>query len=110
MEKALEFDSASPTLMADLAELYYFAGQDKEAASLCEQALIIDPNNYFAKAHLQRIGERNRFDRETVLKDLEGKANNLSFGLAYINVDPFYEPIREDPRFREILRKINLVK
>ncbi len=110
MEKALEFDPVSPTLIADLGELFYFAGQNEEAISLCKQALALDPNNYFARGHLNRINTRHNFDREGVLKDLENKANLPSFALAYINVDPFYDPIRNDYRFQRILQKVNIAQ
>ena len=108
MEKALEFDPVSPTLIADLGQIYYFANDYEKATELANQAILIEPNQYFAKGYLQRIKEKNKFDRESVFQDLERRANGVNFGLAYINVDPFYDPIREDPRFQAILRKINL--
>lgn len=108
MEKALEFDPVSPTLIADLGQIYYFANDYEKATELANQAILIEPNQYFAKGYLQRIKEKNKFDREVVFQDLERRANGVNFGLAYINVDPFYDPIREEPRFQEILRKVNL--
>jgi hypothetical protein len=54
-----------------------------------------------AKAY-SRLG-----DKEHALYWLNRAANeNSSFWTAYINVDPLYEPLRDDPRFQDIIHRM----
>lgn len=115
MEKALELDPISPTLIADYGQLFYFAGDFDKAIELNEQALILNPNHYFAKGHLQNINLKKdlakgiiALSRENMLEDLEKKANGNSFGLAFININPQFDAVRNEERFQKILRKLNL--
>lgn len=115
MEKALEYDPTSPTLLADLGQIYYFEREYDKATELCEQALTYEENHIFAKTYLKNINDKKEldkgavlFDKEKTLKELETRASGISFGLAYINVDPFFDPVRDEPAFIAILKKLNL--
>lgn len=115
MEKAIEYDPTSPTLLGDLGQLHYFAREYDKATELCRRALEFEPDHVFAKTYLKDINNLKDidkgavlYDKEKVFKELEAKSKGISFGLAYINVDPFYEPLRDEPRFKEILKKLNL--
>jgi len=51
------------------------------------------------------LGEKEKAF-ELLRKALE--AHTLATGFASPKVDPIYEPLRSDPRFADLLRKMNL--
>jgi hypothetical protein len=42
------------------------------------------------------------------LKYLEKGFQERDAGMTYIAVDPIYDPLRSDPRFQSLLRRMNL--
>jgi eukaryotic-like serine/threonine-protein kinase len=47
-------------------------------------------------------------DKEEALKYLEKGYQERDGAMAYLAVDPFYDPLRSDPRFQNLLRRMNL--
>ncbi|HMO81024.1 MAG TPA: winged helix-turn-helix domain-containing protein [Pyrinomonadaceae bacterium] len=105
---ALELDPTNPTLLADLGQLHYFAGDDATALELCNKALEIEPAHSMARGYIAVINEPKTDDRESLLAEAETAMAADSFTLPYLNVDPKFDPVRGDARFREILRKMGL--
>jgi eukaryotic-like serine/threonine-protein kinase len=56
----------------------------------------------FARDYL-RLG-----DKEEALNYLEKGYQERDGAMAYLAVDPFYDPLRSDPRFQNLLRRMNL--
>ncbi|MDQ4120699.1 MAG: winged helix-turn-helix domain-containing protein [Acidobacteriota bacterium] len=109
MRAALELDPTNPTLLADFGQLHYFAGERDLALKFIENALLLDPNHFFAKEYLTKINQQQEIkDKEAVLQQLSKADEENAFTLPYINVDPFYDSLRDEPRFRKILRNLNL--
>ena len=48
----------------------------------------------------------NAGDNDKALQWLSRSSEEREFLLPFINVDPFYDPLREDPRFKEALRHL----
>lgn len=108
MQYALDLDPTNPTLLADLGQLHYFAGDDATALELCNKALEIEPEHFMARGYIAVINSPKTNDRESLLAEAETAMAADSFTLPYLNVDPKFDPVREDTRFREILRKMGL--
>ena len=47
-------------------------------------------------------------DQEETLKYLEKGFQERDGRMAYLSVDPLYDPLRSDPRFQNLLRRMNL--
>ena len=47
-------------------------------------------------------------DIEEAFKYLEKGYQERDEGLTYLAVDPLYDPLRSDPRFQNLLRRMNL--
>lgn len=109
MTLALELDPTNPTLLADLGQIHYFAGEREAALEYCRRAVEFAPNHVFANQYLNQINQPPAVgDREAALLELKLRAKDDSFTLPFINVDPLYENLRDEPSFAAILRKINL--
>jgi len=109
MQKALDIDPTNPTLLADIGQLHYFAGENELALEFINRALLICPNHVQARKYLSDLNSAsNVTNRETEMKQLLEMGGQNAFVLPYINVDPRYDELRNDKRFQNILRKINL--
>jgi DNA-binding winged helix-turn-helix (wHTH) protein/TolB-like protein/Flp pilus assembly protein TadD len=63
-----------------------------------------NPNELVVKSRaLLELG-----DTESALSELEKASESHAFTLPFVNGDPSFEPLRNHPRFREIMRKISL--
>jgi hypothetical protein len=47
-------------------------------------------------------------DKENALAWLEKAVREPHYRMAFLGVDPRYDPLRSDPRFQDILRRMNL--
>jgi hypothetical protein len=45
---------------------------------------------------------------EEALSELEAAVDARIFDVIYLRVDPLFDPLREHPRFREVLRRIGI--
>jgi hypothetical protein len=65
-----------------------------------------DPSN-FSDLHISYI-YMGLGERERVFEELERAYQRRDPDLPYMNSDPILEPLRSDPRFSEMLKKIGL--
>lgn len=108
--RALELDPTSPALLADMGELNFFAGDKDQAREYARRAIIIEPESYFAKGMLAKLDFPKELSIDALLKEAEYRKANNSFGIAYMNVDPKYDPIRNDPGFRKIIAELRIAE
>ena len=135
-ERSIARDPAFPWSLMGLAEVYLLQGRYQEA--LRELAKIEMPNfgaGYagYCQARLGRVEEARHVLRRLEesnewgaafqaavlrlgLDDVDGALEWLaravekpSIGLHWINSHPLWEPVRDDPRFQAVLRRMNLV-
>jgi DNA-binding winged helix-turn-helix (wHTH) protein/TolB-like protein len=102
IKNAIELDEANPTLSSDAALIHYFANEKDLAKLFCNRAFQLDST---------RGAECSKFDRPmpdkySALKEVEQES--IPYNLVYLNVDPRYSEIRNEPQIKEILRKLNL--
>ena len=104
-EKAIALDD-DPLSAGLLAHLYAKMGQKDKALQIQEQLREVSKQRYvspyiFAMIHLG-LGEKEQaLDfLEKTYQDRDG------YNIAYIKVDPFFDPLRGDPRFEAFVQKI----
>lgn len=94
-------------LMGRLGHAYAMAGQTDEAGKLLKEMLARrDPSN-FSDLHISYI-YMGLGERERVFEELDRAYQRRDPDLPYMNSDPILDPLRSDPRFTEMLRKIGL--
>jgi tetratricopeptide (TPR) repeat protein len=104
-EKAIALDD-DPLSAGLLAHLYAKIGQKDKALQIQERLREVSKQRYvspyiFAMIHLG-LGEKEQAIDflEKTYQDRDG------YNIAYIKVDPFFDPLRGDPRFEAFVQKV----
>jgi TolB-like protein len=99
--------SSSPSFRAFLAYGLAAAGREAEARQVLEEFGSEGQASYvraeFLAAAYGMLG-----DRDEAFRQLARAFEERSAGLIYLHLDPLYDSIREDPRFRALVEKIGL--
>ena len=107
LEKALSVSDRSPAIMGHLVRAYAFAGRRADALRLLaelkrrKQVGYISPAA-FVNAYLG-LGE---YDEAFFW--LEQAYQEQSNSLQFLKVQPYYDPLREDPRFKDLVHRVGL--
>jgi hypothetical protein len=96
-------------VFAELGYAYGVAGRRVEAQKVLGQLNELSKEKYvspFAAAQIHAgLGEKDK-TFEWLEKAYEDRSIGSSF--VTIKVDPIYDPLRSDPRFTDLLRRMNL--
>jgi TolB-like protein/Flp pilus assembly protein TadD len=108
-EKELVVSPRIPWALSGLGYAYAVAGRSAEAQKVLDQLNAISQQKYVPA--MSRVGVYVGFgDKEKAFEWL-GKAyldRSIGSSFATIKVDPIYDPLRSDPRFQDLLRRMNL--
>ena len=107
LEKALSVSDRSPAVIGFLARAYAFAGRRPDAFRLLAELKRRSRAGYvpppaFAHVYLG-LGQ---YDEAFVW--FERAYQEQSNMMQTLKVHPFYDPLREDPRFKDLLRRVGL--
>jgi TolB-like protein/DNA-binding winged helix-turn-helix (wHTH) protein/tetratricopeptide (TPR) repeat protein len=107
VEKAVSVSDRSPAVVGTLVRAYAHAGRRADALRLLEELKRRKRAGYvpapaFVNAYLG-LG-----DNEKAFVWLEEAYKEQSNGLQFLKVHPFYDPIREDPRFKDLVHRVGL--
>ena len=107
LRKAVELSHGTPLMLSALAHAYARAGQRTEAQQLLTQLEAASKQQYVSPYYLALVyvglGEK-----EKALSLLENAFTDRSNGLIFMAVEPELDPIRSDPRFIALERKLSL--
>jgi len=107
MEKALANSNRSPGVMGVLIRAYAHAGRRADALRLLDELKRKQKSGYvpagaFVNAYLG-LGET-----DSAFAALEQAYQEHSNIVQYLRVHPHFDPIRNDPRFRDLVRRAGL--
>ena len=109
-EKAVTASGRGAPALASLAYAYAVQGKKAEAQNVLDQLTELSKKKYIQPRLLARIyvglGDKDKAF-EYLKKSYEDRSIETGFGT--INVDPDFDPLRSDPRYNDLLRRMNLL-
>ncbi len=107
LQKAITLSGNSPLMIAALGHAYAKAGKRNEANRILDELQKLSAARYVSSYELAAIyvalGER-----EQAFQRLERAYKERSFHLINLKVRPDFAPLRPDPRFHDLVRRIGL--
>jgi len=107
LEKAAALSDRTPAIIGVLVHAYAQAGRRSQAMGLIEELKRRQQKGYvpaaaFVNAYLG-LG-----DKEQAFAWMERAYEEQSMILQYLKVHPFFDPVRDDPRFKDLVRRVGL--
>jgi len=106
-EKRLAISPSDRPGLSDLGYGYAVMGRGADAQKILDQLAMISKQKYVSASNVGRIyvglGEQDH-----AIEWLEKAYNERAVTLLYVKVDPRFDPLRSDPRFQDLLRRMNL--
>jgi serine/threonine protein kinase/Tfp pilus assembly protein PilF len=105
--KARSLAGESKYPVAFLAYVYGISGQKNKAEELLDQLLKQSEQEYISSYHIALIYcGLNEMDQ--ALKWLNKAYDERDNWMLWLNIYPVFDPLRDDPRFQELVRKVGL--
>ena len=95
----------SPEVLAGLGYAYARAGQASQARNILDRLVERSQGRYVSSALIAQV-HAGLGDAESTLERLELACEERATELAWLQVRPFFDPLREDPRFVVLLSRL----
>lgn len=106
MKKGLELSAGTASYAASLAEAYAAAGYRDEAQKVLDELQEFSRTQYLSPYVVARV--YTALDqREEAFRCLETAYEERAAWMAWLNVEPRFDNLRPDPRFRDLLRRMH---
>jgi tetratricopeptide (TPR) repeat protein len=105
--KLLHFAPEDPGLLALLGHEYAVSGQGDKARKIEAQLEQLSKRRYVAALYIAMIWT-GLGDRDQAFRWLDRAYDEDCEYLVYLQTEPMADPLRGDPRFAELLRKLGL--
>jgi TolB-like protein/DNA-binding winged helix-turn-helix (wHTH) protein/cytochrome c-type biogenesis protein CcmH/NrfG len=106
-EKAVELSHRAPGALGILGLAYGLAGDKTEATKIVKELLELNKSRYVTPAALVNVYV-GLGDKDQTFVWLEKAYQERSNYMAYVEVFPILDPVRSDPRFADLVRRVGL--
>jgi serine/threonine-protein kinase len=107
IELAIKLSGRSTHMVARLGHAYAVAGRTREARSVLAEIIELSTRQYVSPFEIALIyvglGEN-----EEAFEWLERAYDDRSSWLAFLRIELVLDPLRDDPRFKDLLHRVNL--
>ena len=100
--------SDSPTMLALLAHAYVGMGKRIEAQKILDQLKEMSKQTYVDSYFIAEVYTA-RGEQDRAFQELEKAYQEHSSWMVWLKVEPKFDPLRADPRFADLLRRVGLV-
>src|SRR5439155_1073872 len=108
LEKARQYGGEVPSVIAALGQTLALAGRKQEAYDCLEQLNAMARERHLASVCLA-ILHLGLGQIDESLTWLERACDQRESQIVALNVHPVYDPLRGEPRFQQVLRKIGFL-
>jgi eukaryotic-like serine/threonine-protein kinase len=107
MRKAVTLSKGSTQFVAMLGYAYATSGRKGEARRILDELAVTSRHRYVPSYYIAFIYVGLK-ETDQAMQWLQKAYDERSNHLQYINVDPPLDPLRSDPRFRDLVRRVGL--
>jgi serine/threonine-protein kinase len=104
-QQAVKLSGNAPSRAVGLGESYAAANRKPEAQEVLRQLRERSTQTYVSPVFLARLYLASG-EREQALARLKEAYESRDYYLVWLNVDRAFDPLRADPRFQDLLRRI----
>jgi Flp pilus assembly protein TadD len=104
-EKAIRLGDESTSIQVYLGAAYAGAGDLEKARAILRQ--LQTTKEYVSPGELAALYAALG-DKEAAFASLNKAYDEHDLQLQFLKVDPSYDPLRDDPRYRELMKKVGL--
>jgi Flp pilus assembly protein TadD len=108
-EQGLRSNPGNQFLLMSGGIAYAKNGDRKSAENMIQRFKDIEKNQYI-NAYMLAVVYTALREPDSAFEELEKAFSNRDWHLQRLNVDPFIDPLRSDPRFNVLLKKIGLIQ
>ena len=106
LRKAVELSHSSPLMLSALAHAYALSGNHADAQKLLAELEALSKKEYVSPYYVAMV-YLGLGKNDLATNWLEKAYNDRSNGLVFLKVEPELDPLRADPRFVSLVRKLN---
>ena len=107
--RAQALEGSVPAYDAFVARALAITGEKEKAARILT-GLVERSGDRYIRPEMLAIGYATLGDIDEAMAQLQLALEARSAGLIYLVVDPMYDPLREDPRFKALVEKVGLAQ
>jgi eukaryotic-like serine/threonine-protein kinase len=107
MRKAVSLSGDRTKFVGYLGYAYAVAGKRTEAQKMIDEWKAASSQGYASPYHLARI-YTGLGEKDQAFNWLEKAAQERYSSMVWLRVDPLWDPLRSDPRFADLLRRVGL--
>ena len=107
-ERAVALSANDTWMLLELANSYALAGKKTETQNCLRRAANLSPGGVLpdAGATAELYVTLGELDRS--LKVMESQYRHRDGGLIFLNADPYFDTLKSDPRFQQLLQRVGL--
>jgi len=109
LEKARSLSGNQPAMLMGLGNIYGMAGRKAEARQVLQQLNGMAKTRYVPAVYFAAV-YAGLGEKEKTFQWLNTAYEQRTDYLIYLNVEPMGDPLRSDPRFKDLVRRIGLPK
>ncbi|MDQ5846165.1 MAG: tetratricopeptide repeat protein, partial [Acidobacteriota bacterium] len=106
-EKAISGTGRAPNALVVLAYAYATSGRKAEATKIANELAAIGKQQYVSPFDLA-ILYTGLGEKERAIEQLNKAFEDRAGWIMYLKVEPLFDPLRSDPGFTDLVRRLNL--